>query len=131
MKKVKVFELEESPYNPGYYMIAVKHENFFLSKARGSYHIIQARLMNLSYAQYLRMCRDVCGATIKGKNSMYPVAYFKKGEAVDKLISLLNSRANLVLWEREHKDWEQHQDYLKDKEEQKKKLKELSKNVSN
>ena len=125
MKKVKVFMLEESPYHQGYYMIAVNHDSFYLSKAKGSYHIIQARLMNLTYAQYLRMCRDICGAEIKGKNSMYPVAYFKKGEAVNKLIDLLNTRANIVLWEREHPDWQEHKEYIERRQEQYNNLKEV------
>ena len=69
----------------------------------------------LSYPQFLRMCRDCFGAEIIGKDSIYPVAYFKRGKEMDALIELLNARANLVLWEREHTDYEEHAQYVKEK----------------
>lgn len=125
INKLTPFFLEESPYHPGMWMIAVHHDKFYLHGAKGSYHLIQARLMNLPYAQYLRMCRDVCGAEIIGKNSMYPVAYFKDKTKVKGLVDLLNSRATLVIWEREHPDWEQHQEKVAELKEKKAKLKEL------
>ena len=108
------FTIEESPYNPGKHCIVPVHANFFLQYTNGSYNIICARLMNLSYAQYLRFCRDLCGATIIGKGHKYPVAYFPEGERVQALCRLLNSRANLVLWCREHPDWREHQTELKE-----------------
>lgn len=120
-----VFYLEESPYHPGMSMIAVHHDMFHLTGTKGSYHLIQARLMNLPYAQYLRMCRDVCGAEIIGKNSMYPVAYFKDKNKAKGLVNLLNSRATLVLWEREHPDWEEHQEKVKEFNKKKAEFKEL------
>ena len=80
------FKYETSPYKPGYYVITVDHEKFHITGTKGSCHIIEARVMNLSYAQYLRMCRDLFGAEIIGKNSMYPVAYFKNIKMVFKLL---------------------------------------------
>lgn len=114
IKQVPCFRIEESPYNPGKLFIMPIHENFFLKYAEGSYHIICARLMNLSFAQYLRFCRDCCGAEIVGKGHKYPIAYFSNGERVQALCRLLNSRANLVLWCREHPDWREHQAELKE-----------------
>ena len=70
--------------------------------------------MNLSYANYLRMCRDCFGAEIIGRNSIYPVAYFKRSKEMDALIELLNARANLVLWEREHPDHETHAKFVQE-----------------
>ena len=117
MIQVPCFKVEESPYNPGKFYIAPIHENFHLTSAQGSFNIICARLMNLSYAQYLRFCRDICGAEIVGKNQLYPVAYFPRGNRVQALCRLLNSRANLVLWCREHPNWRQHQEQLQEWEE--------------
>ncbi len=97
-----VFKYENSPYKPGYYVITVDHEKFHITGTKGSCHIIEARVMNLSYAQYLRMCRDLYGAEIYGKNSMYPVAYFKNINMVLKLLKELNLRAGLILKEREN-----------------------------
>lgn len=112
MNQVTCFRIEESPSNPGKYLICPVHDVLHLNYTEGSYNVICARLMNLSYAQYLRFCRDLCGAQIIGKNQAFPVAYFPQGERVQALCRLLNARANLVLWCREHPNWRQHQEEL-------------------
>ena len=114
MKKIKVFSREESVSYPGKYIIRVDLDKFHLDYTEGSYNVICARLMGLTYAQYLRMCRDCFGAEIIGKGSMYPVAYFKFSEKLVDLVESLNARANLVLWEREHPDFEDHVAYVKE-----------------
>ena len=114
MKKIKVFSREESVSYPGKYIIRVDLDKFHLDYTEGSYNVICARLMGLTYAQYLRLCRDCFGAEIIGKGSMYPVAYFKLSEKLKDLIDGLNARANLVLWEREHPDFEDHATYVKE-----------------
>lgn len=114
MKKVKCFEREESVNYPGKYIIRPIHDNFHLDSTEGSFNLICARLMGLTYAQYLRMCRDCFGAEIIGKGSLYPVAYFKFSEKLKDLVDGLNARANLVLWEREHPDFEDHAVYVKE-----------------
>ena len=115
MKKIKVFYRDESASYPGKYMIRADLEKFYLNYTEGSYNVIQARLMGLTYAQYLRMCRDCFGAEIIGKGSTYPAPYFKLSKELDDLIDQLNARANLVLWEREHPDYEDHACFLKEK----------------
>lgn len=108
MKKVKVFYRDESATHPGKYMIRADLEKFHLNFTEGSYNVIGARLMGLTYAQYLRMCRDIYGAEIIGKGSMHPYPVFKLSRGLEELIDQLNARANLVLWEREHPDFEEH-----------------------
>lgn len=115
MKKIKVFYRDECPNQPGKYMIRADLDKFHLEYTEGSFNIIGARLMGLTYAQYLRMCRDCFGAEIIGKDSMYPVAYFKLSQGLNDLIDQLNARANFVLWEREHPDFEEHAEYVKEK----------------
>ena len=115
MKKVKIFYREESATHPGKYMIRADLDKFYLESTEGSFNVIGARLMGLTYAQYLRMCRDVYGAEIIGKGSLYPVAYFKFSKGLNDLIEELNARANFVLWEREHPDFEEHAAYVKEK----------------
>lgn len=115
MTRIKCFVAEESAAQPGMYVIRPIYENFYLNYTKGSYNIICARLLNLSYPQYLRMCRDCFEAEIIGKGSNYPVAYFKRGEKIKALIDLLNTRANSVLWEREHPELEEHLQYIKNK----------------
>ena len=117
MTKVEYFVLEESPSRPGKYTIRLDFDKF-LSKlsTSGSFNLLPARLLNLSYAQYLRFCRDIVGGEIVGKKSIYPVAYFNKTMTTNAFVRLLNSRMNLVVWEREHPDWREHQEYLAQKE---------------
>ena len=116
MTKVEYFVLEESPYRPGKYTIRLNFDNFPSQlSTEGSFNILPARLMNLSYAQYLRFCRDMVGGEIVGKNSTYPVPYFDKTMTTNAFVRLLNSRMNLVVWEREHPDWREHQEYLSQK----------------
>ena len=115
MKKIKVFYRDECPNQPGRYMIRADLDKFHLEYTEGSFNIIGARLMGLTYAQYLRMCRDEFGAEIIGKGDLYPVAYFKLSRGLNDLIDQLNARANLVLWEREHPDFEEHAEYVKEK----------------
>lgn len=125
--KVECFIIEESMSVPGKAVISPVHEKFYLngiSKEGGSYNIICARLMGLSYAQYLRFCRDCLGAEITGKGHLYPVAHFPRGAVLYQFVKLLNNRANLILWERNNPDWEQHQTLLKEHEEKKRKFKE-------
>ena len=115
MKKIKCFMRDESASQPGKYIIRPVHENFHLDSTSGSFNVICARLMGLSYAQYLRMCRDCFGAEIIGKGDTYPVVYFKLSNELNELIENLNARANFVLWEREHPDFEEHAAYVKEK----------------
>lgn len=115
MKRVKCFMRDESASQPGKYIIRPIHENFFLESTEGSFNIIGARLMGLTYAQYLRMCRDIYGAEIMGKGSLYPYPVFKLSKGLNDLIDQLNARATLVLWEREHPDFEEHAAYVKEK----------------
>ena len=132
MTKVEYFVLEESPYRPGKYTIRLDLDKFSSQlSTSGSFNLLPARLLNLSYAQYLRFCRDIVGGEIVGKNTIYPVVYFNKTMTTNAFVRLLNSRMNLVVWEREHPDWREHQDYLVQKEKEKRAQKEATKNVSN
>lgn len=114
MTQKTCFTIEEAPYNPGKWIIVPVHENFKLKYTEGSFNIICARLMNLSYAQYLRFCRDVVGGELSGKGHKYPIVFFQRGERLQAFVRLLNTRANMVLWEAEHPDWEQHQQAVMD-----------------
>jgi hypothetical protein len=71
------------------------------------------------------------GAELTGKGRIYPVAYFAKTVNTVAFVRLLNSRMNLIMWEREHPDWREHQEYLAQKEKEKQARKEAAKNVSN
>lgn len=96
----KYFYLEESPYHPGKYKISMNFDMLPGIRTTGSYNLLPARLLGLSYAEYLRYCRDIYKAEIVGKNNMYPVAYFKDNIAAGDLIHTLNSRMELLIQKR-------------------------------
>ena len=115
MTKVEYFTLEESMSRPGKYTLRINFDKLPPMTTEGSYNILPARLLNLTYAQYLRFCRDIVGGEIGGKRTVYPVAYFTKSMTTNAFVRLLNGRMNLVIWEREHPDWREHQEYLEAK----------------
>ena len=111
---VKAFFADESASNPGWYLIRVDVTQIPFENTRGSLNVLPARLMNLSYAQYLRFCRDILGAKVIGKNKFYPVAYFKNDRILDQFVKLLNARAQFVLWEDSHPDYREHEKALQE-----------------
>ena len=96
-----------------------------------SYNVLFARLMNLSYAQYLRFCRDILDAELVGKNKIYPIPYFVKNPKTVAFVRMLNTEMNLIMWEREHPDWMKNIEYINQKTTERIKIKEkVLKNVS-
>lgn len=128
MKKIKYFKLEEMPTQPGKYMITIDYSQAPELYTKGSFNILPARLMGLSYANYLRFCRDLFDAEIIGKRNLYPIAVFQKNEGSLALLQLLNNRMSLVLWERDHPEWRKHEEYITLKNSENQKLKEARKN---
>lgn len=100
----KYFSLESNPYQTGYYSIRPNHEELKLENTKGSFNIFCARLLGLSYAEYLRFCRDVLDANLVGKGSVYVVAYLKKNAITNQFLRLLNARAKLLFHVLSHPD---------------------------
>lgn len=98
---IKFFNYEESPISRRYY-IRPNHEALHLNYTTGSFNVICARVMGLTYAEYLRMCRDEFGAEIIGKGHQYPIANFKFSEGLLALVKLLNKRAEFLEYRRNH-----------------------------
>lgn len=90
------FKIEESPYNTGKYLIKPDFEKLPLKRTEGSYNVLPARVMGITYANYLRLCRDEYGAEIIGKNSSYPVAYFNEISRVKELVKELDKRVTKI-----------------------------------
>jgi len=51
---------------------------------------INAVMLNISYENYLRLCRDEFGGIIVGKNDVYPHAEFRNKDGALRLCDLLN-----------------------------------------
>ena len=91
------FYLDDSPIYKDRYVIKLRLEGLPFEKVRGSYMVFQARLMNLSYAQYLRFCRDVLGADLVGKGARYVIPYVEDKPEVKQFLKLLNTRMEYAL----------------------------------
>ena len=110
----KYFYLTPSHSCPDKYIIALDFDKFPYMTTSGSYNLLFARLMNLPYGQYLRFCRDCAGATLIGKNQLYPIALFDNNRKANRLVEILNGRMSLVMWEIEHPDWKEHQQVVEE-----------------
>ena len=131
MTKQDYFVLEESASRPGKFVIRPNYGVFPEFATTGSFNVLQARLMNLNYAQYLRLCRDALGAELAGKNSLYPIPFFNNDMTVRAFVKLLNSRFSAVLWEKEHPNWREHEEYVNRKRAEMEARMERMKNVFN
>ena len=89
------FWLDETP--SGKYIIRPVYEKFPIHHFRGSYAVMPSRFFGLSYANYLRLCRDEGGAEIVGKNEKYPIAYFKNDEKAQNFVKKLNLCSNKLI----------------------------------
>ena len=90
------FIIDECATDPNYQMIKVNDSIVQMGKTAGSWNVLGARLFNISYANYLRLCRDKYGAELRGKNCLYVVPYFKKGSHIKDLCIELNKRMYFV-----------------------------------
>ena len=96
----KYFYLEESPIYKNKYIIRLIHYKFlFPTGTSGSYNVFIARVLNLSYADYLRYSRDRLGAELVGKQSRYVVAYYDKNQTTEAFVKLLNKRMEYIMHE--------------------------------
>lgn len=93
MNKTDMFTFDKSCSHTSSYFIRPT-ESFYMifRKTNGSFNLAPARVMGLSYADYLRFCRDAYGAIIAGKNELYPIAYFSDSKRCKDLVTFLNSR---------------------------------------
>lgn len=91
------FYLDQSPINNKYLIKCDVKDMPFPNGFSSSLNVLAARVMNLSYANYLRFCRDELGASIVGKNTKYPVAYFDRSDKLMMMVKLLNKRMTLIM----------------------------------
>ena len=89
------FWLDETPN--GKYIIRPVYEKFPIHYFRGSYAVMPSRFLGLSYANYLRLCRDAGGAEIVGKNHKYAVAYFNNDTKAQEFVKRLNQYTAYLL----------------------------------
>lgn len=100
---VHYFTLDNSPIYQNKYVLRFNLEGCpFPNGTEGSYAVFPARLMNLSYTDYLRFTRDRLGAELIGKFNKYVTPYFDKTEEVLEFVKSLNLRMKTIMFEQEH-----------------------------
>ena len=74
-----------------YYVKLVNYKEVpgFMHKG-GSLILIESGILNMRYDDFLRMCRDIYGGELIGKNWCYPSVQFKTENDAWKLCNLLN-----------------------------------------
>lgn len=98
----KYFYLDESPIYLNKFLIRMNHDEFlFPHGTTGSFNVFVARLLNLSYANYLRYARDRLGAELIGRGARYVIPYFRRNEVTEAFIKLLNRRMEFIMNEHE------------------------------
>ncbi len=99
----KFFYFDESPIYTNKYILRLNIDNFLFPKGtNGSFNVFPARVLNLSYADYLRYTRDRLGAELVGKGTKYVVPYFDRNETTDAFVKLLNKRMEYIMEEHRH-----------------------------
>lgn len=94
---MKFVTVKESAYNDGKWLIFYELDKMPFTAPHHTFHILGARILGLTYAEFLRMCRDWYDAIIVGKNSSYPIPYFNSKQKAKELAEVLNIRLSAIL----------------------------------
>lgn len=90
-----VFIVQE---NGGVYWVHFKTLNGLPFKApHSSFNILKARLLNISYGEFLILTKEQFNATLKGRDGGYIVEFFENIEDAKRLAFVLNERLNKVI----------------------------------
>ena len=101
----KYFYIDDSPIYKEKFLIRLEHENlkkFFPTGTNGSYNVFIARVAGLSYANFLRYCRDVLKGEIIGKNHKYPVVFFDRSNDLTQFVKMLNKNMEYLEYLYDH-----------------------------
>ena len=95
----KIYTVDESATHPGKYRLVFHPDKFRCISTDGSYLVMGARILDIGYVDFLRLCRDSFDAELYGKNTLYPVVVFPNRAKVGLLCDTLNAFANAILLE--------------------------------
>lgn len=96
----KYFMLDKSPLVEDGYILRLKDHSQYFKNIKGSYGVFYCRLLNITYPNYLRYCRDHLGAKLVGKHSTYITVYFKNNQETRDFLFYLDSRVEDVIKQR-------------------------------
>ena len=90
---MKAFFLDECPWDLDTYVISNHFDEIWMPTMHTSYQLLQARLVGMTYKEYLEFCRDSLGAkVIKKPNQKWAFIHFKDTPDVRKFIDVLNQK---------------------------------------
>lgn len=91
---MKYYKVETSPISTKNEYVVMFKDNLFdiIPYIYGSAAVINARLLGLTYAQYLKWCRDVYNARLVGSKSLYVVPYYANKDDAAAVASELDRR---------------------------------------
>lgn len=103
IRKKHYFEIREAT-SPGEFVIVPNYDELsaeWTAKCSGSYGVAPARVLGLSYPDYLRFLMQMFpkDVVIRGKGTMYPVDYWKKDAMMYTFVRLLNAKMALAMGE--------------------------------
>lgn len=99
---MKAFENSESILSAKVRKVSFHDHDYVGGIAAGSYQVIQARLFNMTFAEYLQFIKDNYNATLVGKTG-YTTYVFHNSADCDKLVAELNKRwAAVKKWRKEN-----------------------------
>ena len=92
------FQVTQSPYSTeGEYFIQLKENAMkYFTPMKGSFSVLNARLMGLTFPDYLRYISARYNAHIIGK-TVYPIIYFENEQDAKNLANELDKRLLYVL----------------------------------
>lgn len=90
---MRAFFLDECPWELDTYIISNNFDQIEMPMIHTSYQLLQARLVNMTYKEYLDFCKYSLGAKVmKQPKQKWASVYFKKTSDVEKFIKILNDK---------------------------------------
>lgn len=93
------FRLRRSQNNNKLFKIGFVGETYEISPT--GLKILPARLLKLSYPDYLQTCVDDFNAKIEIEDGI-PIPIFSKTDLVKLFLQILNARLEYIIWEKKH-----------------------------
>ena len=88
---MNAFFLDQVPWSEDEYIISNHFDEIKMPMIKTSYQLLQARLVDMTYKEYIDFCRDSLGAKVMKKpNQKWASIYFKDVAEVRKFIEILN-----------------------------------------
>lgn len=92
---MKAFFLDSIPWDLNTYIISNHFDEIKMPMINTSYQLLQARLVGMTYKEYLNFCKYSLGAeVIKKPNQKWAFIHFKDTSDVRKFVDVLNQKFN-------------------------------------